>query len=143
MPGSGHGADRTEIVDLRSVLHDISKRPHILQTAHVDDACRLLTAAGFEVIVVDASTCVNERDAARVIGNAMNFPDYFQPNWDAFSDSLGECPPRFPAAVVVVGVDAILEASVPGFVRVAHMLTVLSDEYRSVGEQIEFIFVRS
>ena len=47
-----------------------------------------LNERNIKTFLVDAASCSTERQLLRVIGTALNFPDYFGENWDALDECL-------------------------------------------------------
>ncbi len=112
---------------LRSLVPWLPLPPYLFDEEQLPKLRHELRAAGFEVAEVDARSINNERELLAALGSALNFPDYYRPNWDAFDDCIGDLMRDESAAValVVVGAPTLLAASPYEFVRALHLLNVV------------------
>ena len=121
---------------LRSLVPWLPLPPYLFDEEQLPNIRHELREVGFEVAEVDASSIRNERDLLAALGSALNFPDYYRPNWDAFDDCVGDLmrDESAPVALVVVGAHALLAASPYDFVRALHLLyTVVEAVERDAG----------
>jgi hypothetical protein len=110
--------------------------PYLLEEQMLTSARDELRGVGFEVAEVDASEARDERDLLTLVGGALNFPDYFSPNWDAFDDCVGDMMREgaAPTALLISGADRLLATSPYEFVRTVHLLyTVVEAIERDAG----------
>lgn len=54
----------------------------------LDDTCAWLTGHGYQLVRLDASTWATQGDFHRDIKAALDFPDYYGANLDAFNDCM-------------------------------------------------------
>ena len=109
---------------LEQLLPYLPLVPYLLGNQHLDQVRREIRGVGFEVAEVDASGVRDERDLMTILGSALNFPDYYRPNWDAFDDCIGDMmrEDSAPIALLVIDADRLLAESPYDFVRGVHML---------------------
>jgi hypothetical protein len=53
-------------------------------------ATRSLREAGYHVVEIDVAHCATKKDMHRELAVALDFPDYYGANLDAFNDCLGD-----------------------------------------------------
>ena len=58
--------------------------------AVMDQARRWLSAADYDVVTLDAALWTEEAAAHRALAEALDFPDYYGANFDAFNDCLSD-----------------------------------------------------
>jgi hypothetical protein len=114
---------------LRSLLPWLPLPPYLLDQQVLAQVRADLRAAGFEIAEADASGVRDERDLLAVIGSALNFPEYYRPNWDAFDDCVGDMmrEQAAPTALLVTGTDSLLASSPYDFARAVHLLCSVTE----------------
>ncbi len=62
----------------------------LLDDMDIDDLAAICAEADAQVFYLDGSDIANKAQFLKEIALALNFPDYFGGNWDAFADCLTE-----------------------------------------------------
>lgn len=110
---------------LRSLMPWLPLPPYLVDRDQLQQARDELRNAGFELAEVDCSGTDSDRGLLEVIGAALNFPDYYRPNWDAFDDCVGDLmrEEATPTALLLADADQVLRSSPYDFVRATHLLS--------------------
>lgn len=101
----------------------------------LDDTTAWLSAHGYQVCHIDASSWSTERDLHRDFATALSFPDYYGHNLDALNDCMrdvvsqdyGWAPDTTGLALVITGYDAFA-AHCPRAAQI--VLDILADQSR-------------
>lgn len=132
-------------ISLRTVHHVLTEPPYFVDRRDAVEVRQSLRDSGFNVFDADVVLSTDERGVLRALGDALGFPDYYAPNWDAFDDCVGDMLREGAGrvAVVVSGLDTLLWHDLRAFVRTLHLLLdVVTDVERTAGAlQLEFVFV--
>lgn len=132
-------------VSLRDLHSALTAPPYFVSPHEVVDLKSALCAAGFNVFDADVASRTDERGLLTALGDALGFPDYYAPNWDAFDDCVGDMLREDAGRVVVmiIGIDTLLKHDTHAFVRSVHLLLdAVADVERAAGAfQLEFVFV--
>jgi hypothetical protein len=128
-----------------SSLHPVLTLPPYFVGPHdVADLRSALRDAGFNVFDADVASFTDERGLLTALGDALGFPEYYAPNWDAFDDCVGDLlrEDAGRVAVMVIGIDTLLKHDTHAFARSVHfLLDAVADVERAAGAfQLEFIF---
>lgn len=76
-------------ISLRGLHPTLTVPPYFVSPRDVVDLRSALRDAGFNVFDADAASCTDERGLLTALGDALGFPDYYAPNWDAFDNCVG------------------------------------------------------
>lgn len=60
------------------------------QEVTFDEICRFLNKQIFQLFYVNGNHISNKQEFLTCLSEVMGFPDYFQPNWDAFEECMLE-----------------------------------------------------
>lgn len=103
--------------------------PYLIDAADAERLVSDLADLGYRVKTADASDVRDERGLLTKLGSALEFYDYCQPNWDGFSDCLGNLYGQGlpPTGVVIEHADVLLAANLHSFVRCAYLLQEFAD----------------
>jgi hypothetical protein len=131
---------------VRDIAPWLPQPPYLVEKQDLSRLRSALRDLGFKVFEADADRCTDERSLLAALGSALPFPDYYGANWAAFDDCIGDMlrEEMGATAVIVVGADSLLKASLHAFVRAVHLLSdVVLDVERagSGGFQLEIFFV--
>jgi hypothetical protein len=131
---------------VRDIAPWLPQPPYLVEKQDLSRLRSALRDHGFKVFEADADRCTDERSLLAALGSALPFPDYYGANWAAFDDCIGDMlrEEAGATAVIVVGADSFLKASLHAFVRAVHLLSdVVVDVERagSGGFQLEIFFV--
>lgn len=131
-----------EWVELRHEIPDYRGDPILVSTSDEELVVERLERRGFDVRVADPDERGEERSVLVALGKSLDFPDYYGVNWDAFdecfSDFVDSAKP--PVAVVVRGLDSLLDADAQRFGRTIHFLLDTARGASVEHFQLEFIF---
>ncbi|MFD6468134.1 barstar family protein [Streptomyces goshikiensis] len=108
---------------------ELGSPPFFVAPGAADGIAAKLAGAGFDVKRVDVSRAVSEDGLLEVLGEVLEFPDYYGVNWDAYLDCYADfvVSDSPPVALVLDGLDALKVAGFTEFFSCLHELELVRE----------------
>jgi Barstar (barnase inhibitor) len=103
---------------------------HLIAGADAPELVRYLKATRTLVVTCDTAMWASESDALKALGLALQFPNAYGQNWDAFFDCFWESRaremPESAFACVLTGVRSFAAHALEATLRTVHLLAELN-----------------
>ncbi|GAA0382870.1 hypothetical protein GCM10009530_37060 [Microbispora corallina] len=108
-----------EWVDVEELIAGLPSPPYLVPKRTTAGMVAALAKAGFVLCELDGRLISSQEDLLEEVGKALEFPDYYGRNWDAFNDCVRDLPEWGKPKVAVVWHDSdlLLRRNVHDFVR--------------------------